>query len=209
VTAPRDPWADPSTPTQQGAPYAGPPPTSPYGYGAPPAWGQPPYGYPLPYAQPWAPPPGPQRPAQVVTAAVLGFVQAAVVLITSLYLWMLASIADFVASEAGHEPGPIGALSKQGSVLAIVQLLSAVLLVGAGVWALNTRRRAAWRLLLAAHAVQVVLAVYWLVRLLTLAEDSPRAVAGLSIFFVAGPVIAIVLLLVGAGRHWFAQPSRP
>jgi hypothetical protein len=210
-----DPWADPATPTQQGEPYAGPPPTAPYAYSAPPAWGPQPYG--VPYGAPWAPlpPRGPQRPAQVVTAAVLAFVQAAVVLIASLYVWMLASIADFLGTQAqqGFDPR-LGAFSREGAVLAILQTLSAALLIGAGIWALNSRRRGAWMLLLVAHAVQVVLTGYWLVRLAGLADDLPGpdgdgALLGLSLFFAAGPVTAIVLLLVGAGRHWFAPPSRP
>jgi hypothetical protein len=211
-----DPWADPGTPTQQGAPYAGPPPTGPgvpYGYGPRPA-----YGYAGPYGPPppWVPlpPRGPQRPAQVISAAVLAFVQAAVVLIASLYVWMLASIADFLGAQAqqGFDPR-LGAFSREGAVLAVLQTLSAALLIGAGIWALNSRRRGAWVLLLAAHAVQVVLTVYWLVRLMGPADDIPGpdgggALLGLSLFFAAGPVTALALLLVGGGRHWFAQTSR-
>jgi hypothetical protein len=226
VSGPRDPWADPSTPTEQGSPYAGPPqavPGQPYGqpygqqhpYGAPP-WGQPPYGAP-PYGQygvPWTPLPlrPPQRPGQVITAAVLAFVQAAVVLIGSLYLWFFASVADFAVSAApqGYTPARIDALATEGTALAIVQLLSAVVLVGAGVWSLNARSRGAWRLLVAAHAVQVALAVYWAVRLVALVSEAPGAggqgsVAGLALFFAAGPLTALGLLLIGVGRQWFAQ----
>jgi hypothetical protein len=160
------------------------------------------------------PPREPPRPAQAITAAVLAFVQAAVVLIASLYVWMLASIADFVATEGqqGFEPRLDG-FAREGAVLAILQVLSAALLIGAGIWALNTRRRGAWLLLLAAHGIQVVLTLYWLVRLMGLTDDTAGpdggdAFVGLSLFFVAGPATALVLLLVGAGRHWFAQPSR-
>jgi hypothetical protein len=201
MSGPRDPWADPSTPTEQGAPYAGPPatvPVVPYGY-APPVWGQP---YPGPWTSP--PPRGPQRPAQVITAAVLAFVQAALVLIASLYLRMFARILDFFATETTYDAGRAGSLTREGTALAVVGLLSAVLLVGAGVWALNARRSGAWWLLLSAHAIQVVLTVYWLVRLLALVDASARSsIAGLALFFGAGPLTALVLLLVGAGRRWF------
>src|SRR5688500_5194239 len=102
------PWADPSTPTEPGPPYGGPPPTlparQPYagqraGWGYPAPYGTAPYGT-APYGTapygtapygtaPWSPAPArrPQRPGQVITAAVLAFTQATVVLVASLYLW--------------------------------------------------------------------------------------------------------------------------
>jgi hypothetical protein len=210
------PWADPTTPTEPGAPYAGPPATVPP-YAAPPAyghspygaatWGQPaPYGYAFP-ALPALPPRRPQRPGQVITAAVLAFAQAVVVLIASLYLWFFASIAELAAAEAGgvRLPGTMDALATEGTVLAIVQLLSAAVLVGAGVWALNNRRRGAWLLLVAALAVQVLLAGYWAVRLMTEIGgfDSEGAIVSFSLFFAAGPLVGLGMLLVGPGRRWF------
>jgi hypothetical protein len=148
----------------------------------------------------------------VIAAAVLAFVQAAVVLIASLYIWMFASIADLALSEApqAYDPARVDALAGEGMALAIVQLVAAVLLVGAGVWALNARTRAAWRSLVAAHAVQIVLAVYWAVRLIALVTLTPGsggqgAVAGLALFFAAGPLTALGLLLIGGGRRWFGQ----
>lgn len=196
---PRSPWADPSTPTEQGAPYAGPPPTAPYAPG--------PYGYPAPYYQPapWGPPPPrrPQRPGQLVTAAVLAFAQAVVVLIASLYVWFFASVAGVAAAEAGGgwSPGDIDALATEGTVLAIVQLVSAVGLVGAGVWALSTRRRSGWALLVAALAVQVLLAGYWAVRLWSEIGDS--TLVPFALLFAAGPLVGLGMLLVGPGRRWF------
>ena len=204
------PWADPTTPTEPGAPYAGPPATvqpyaAPTAYGHPPysaaTWGQPaPYGYALP-------PRRPQRPGQVITAAVLAFTQAVVVLIASLYLWFFASIAEVAATEAGGvwSPGTMDTLATEGTVLAIVQLLSAVVLVGAGVWALNSQRRGAWLLLVAALAVQVLLAGYWAVRLMTEIGgfDSEGAILSFSLFFAAGPLVGLGMLLVGPGRRWF------
>jgi hypothetical protein len=203
-----NPWADPSTPTEPGAPYAGPPPTGrpypPYGHAVP-------FGHPGGYGQPapWGPVPvrRPQRPGQVVTAAVLAFAQAMVVLIASVYLWFLASLADVVAAEAGGlvPPGRTDALAVEGTVLAVVQLLSAVLLIGAGVWALNARHRGAGRLLQAALAVQVILAAYWAARLLGEFGrfDTGASVLSFTLFFAAGPVVGLGMLLVGPGRRWF------
>jgi hypothetical protein len=138
---------------------------------------------------------------------VLAFAQAAVVLIASLYLWFFASIADLAAAEADgvYSPGVIDALAAEGTVLAVVQLLSSVVLVGAGVRALNSRRQGAWRLLVAALAVQVALAGYWAVRLLSEIGgfDTEGAILSFSLFFAAGPLVGLGMLLVGPGRRWF------
>jgi hypothetical protein len=207
-------------------PYAGPPATAPPGatwappaYGAPayPPYGYPPPGYPPPgygYPPPWpVPAPGARRPGQVITSAVLAFVQAAMVIIASLYLWFFASLVTVATNGA---PGSFDAegLATEGTVLAGVQVLSAVLLITAGVLALNRRGPGTWRLLLAAHAVQIVLALYWWIRLVTLADDfSDDGVDGLllgsTLFFVAGPAVGLGLLLAGASRRWFAAGRGP
>ena len=211
------PWADPATPTEPGPPYGGPPPMQPAfqphagqpaGWGYPAPYGTAPYGT-APYgAAPWGPaPPRPQRPGQVIAAAVLAFAQATVVMIASLYLWFFASVAELAASGSGGvwAPGRVDALAAEGTVLAIVQLLSAVLLVGAGVWALNRRTRAPWRLLVAALAVQLVLAGYWTVRLMSElgGVDTGRTIISFALFFAAGPLVGLGMLLVGPGRRWF------
>ncbi len=236
----RDPWADPSTPTEPGAPYAGPPATTPHplspgqlppgylppGYG-PPGYGPPGYGYPgVPYGQP--PPaygypvpghPGPwaprrQRPpGQVIASAVLAFVQAALVLIASVYVWFFASILEVAAAGAPEVVDPEG-LATEGTVLALVQLLSAVLLVTAGVLALNRRTRSTWTLLVGAHALQLVLCAYWLVRLITLTDGFPGAEGGgalavSTLFFAAGPVVGLGLLIAAGARAWFAAGRSP
>lgn len=227
VTAPgRDPWADPSTPTEPGQPYAGPPTTQPYApppsygpawppYGAAP-YGAAPYGYPAPYGAPYGwpvPPPRPRRPGQVVTAAVLAFVQGGVVVLASLYLWFFASLADIALDGLpGASTPTTDALATEGRVLATVGLVSAVLLVIAGVAALNGRSRRVWLLVMVAHAVQVVLSGYWLVRLLSVFDSvggsSPEAsVAAFTFFFAAGPLVALGLVVVGGGRRWFEDPA--
>lgn len=224
----REPWADPSTPTEPGAPYAGPPATAPPGAAwAPPGYGQPgygppaypSYGYPPPgygYPAPWpVAPRGPRRPGQVIASAVLAFVQAAMVLIASLYVWFFASLATVATAGA---PGSLDAegLATEGTVLAAVQVVSVVLLVTAGVLALNRRSHTTWLLLVAAHAVQIVLSIYWLVRLLALADDVPgpdtdTVFAAFTLFFAAGPVVGLALVVLGAGRRWFAAegPAAP
>jgi hypothetical protein len=213
------PWADPATPTEPGPPYGGPPPMQPAfqphagqpaGWGYPAPYGTAPYGT-APYgAAPWGPaPPRPQRPGQVIAAAVLAFAQATVVMIASLYLWFFASVAELAASGSGGvwAPGRVDALAAEGTVLAIVQLLSAVLLVGAGVWALNRRARGPWRLLVAALAVQLVLAAYWTVRLMSELDgvDTGRTIISFALFFAAGPLVGLGMLLVGPGRRWFGS----
>lgn len=228
-----DPWADPATRTEPGQPYAGPPPTGrpiappgapgpgwpPYGgapYGHPSAYGYPAaYGPPAPYGYPGYPPPQPRprRPGQVITAAVLAFVQGGVVVLASLYLWFFASLADIALDEVPGAATPTtDALATEGRVLAAVGLVSAVLLVAAGVAALNARSRRVWLLLVVAHGVQVVLSGYWLVRLLSVFDSvgssSPEAsLTTFALFFAAGPLVSLGLLLVGAGRRWFEGAS--
>ena len=205
-STPGSPWADPSTPTEPGLPYTGPPPTAPQ------QWGPPAYGYPQSYAAaPWGVPYGypvaprpPQRPGQVITAAVLAFAQSAVVLVASLYVWVFASVADLAAAEIAA-PGTAAALAAEGTVLAVVQIVSAVLLIAAGVWALNSRRRGAGRLLAVALGVQVVLSAYWLVRLQSEfgGSGADGTIIAVSLFFAAAPLVGLGMLFAGPGRRWF------
>ncbi len=228
----RDPWSDPTGPVE---PYPGPPQTAPP-HRAPqpsnqPAWGQQPWGQQpwgqqpwgqqpwgqQPWGQPaygpqWGPPRPPveRTPGQLIAAAVLAFVQAVVVFIASLYVWFFASIADIASS---GRPGVYTSesarrLATEGTVLAVVQLASVVLLVVGGIVALNRRTPAAYRLLAGAHVVQVVLALYWAGRLFDVLGDLPGAdgegaLAAFSLFFMVGPVVAFGLLLSGTARRWF------
>jgi hypothetical protein len=189
---------------------------APYGY--PPGSGYPPaVGYGPP--PPWGPSPqAPRRPGQVITSAVLAFVQALFVLLASLYLWFFASVAEIAIAEAAADTGAtyssstVEALAAEGTVLAAVQLGTAVFLVGAGVVALTRRTRAAWLLLLVAHAVQVALALYWGFRLLDVMGDIPgaggeEAFAAFALFFAAAPLVGAGLLAAGPGRRWFGGGS--
>jgi hypothetical protein len=192
----------------------GPPVYGPGPYGAP-QYGAPyqpgPYGYPAP----WFPPQPPRRSGQLITAAVLAFVQGALVLIASLYVWFFASVADFVAQESqgGFSPATADALATEGTTVAIVQLVSFVLLVAGGIRALNARTQGAWRLLVVAHVVQVLLSIYWAVRLTMLLDGAGPDGAGplllFTAFFAAGPVVAVGLLMTRTVRGWFAPASQP
>jgi hypothetical protein len=162
------------------------------------------YGYP----GPWVPRP-PQRPGQVITSAVLAFVQAFVVLITSLYLWLFTSMIGLAAQD---NPAIFGSSRVQGmrhevTVLVVVQLLSVVLLIVGGVRGLSARSRAGWLLIAGAHAVQVLLALYWAVRLVAFANDLPGggqgSLAAFTILFAAAPAVGLCLVVIGAGRRWF------
>jgi hypothetical protein len=234
------PWADPNTPTEPGQPYSGPPSTPPHapygypgygpaqpGYGYPPGQpyygyppGQPygygsPYGYPAaPYGAPGAwwpvPAPPPRRPGQVITSAVLAFVQSGLVLFASLYVWFFASIADIASSGRPdvYTSETARRLATEGTVLAVVQLFSVALLVIGGILALNRRTPTAYRLLAGAHIVQVVLALYWAGRLLDVLGHLPGAdgegsLAAFSLFFLVGPAVSLGLLLNGSSRRWF------
>ncbi len=226
-----DRWADPATPTEPGAPYAGPPATAPPVWpptGSPPGWSPPAYGWPGgPAGAPWGPPVAgpygspapwalaprrPRTPGQVIASTVLAFVQAALVLIASLYVWFFASVLE-LATAGAPEALDAGALATEGTVLSVVGLLSAVLLVTAGVLALNRRDRPVWYLLAGAHALQLALCGYWLIRLLSLADDVPEAdadglLAGSTLLFAAAPAVGLGLLAAGTARRWFA-PTGP
>jgi hypothetical protein len=219
VTVPGSPWADPATTTEPVA-YGGPPPTAPYAAPAPGPYGGVPYGG-IPYGgvPGWPAPPGywpaygppvparPRRPGQLVASAVLAFVQAGLVALTSAYVLLLASTLGVVSSGFGGDPRA-DALVTEGTVVTIVQMLSVVALVVGGILVLNRRSRSSWLTLLVALAVQLVLAVYWLVRLSTLdalTEDvlpSAGLLVAAVLFYVAAPAVALGLLLVGPVRRW-------
>jgi hypothetical protein len=202
-----DPWADPTTPTQQGQPYAGPPPTAPQPWAAPPQYG---YGWPsVPPAWGW-PPPRPRKPGQVIAAAVLAFVQTAIALVGTLYTYMLSALVGLTADQGVAVGDPtVRTLASEGTVLAVVQLVSVVPLVVGGIMALNRRSHTAWLVLVLALAAQVLIALYWAVRLSGLigeefdAEGAP--LVAFTLFFAVAPVVALGLLVVGAGRRWFAE----
>jgi hypothetical protein len=152
----------------------------------------------------------------VLAAAVLAFVQAGVVAVASAYVFLFVSFARIAASE-GAAPSPdVEGLAGEGTVLAWLQLASVVLLVAGGVLALGrrARRRPAWLVLAGALMAQIVLALYWGVRLDTLTTDvtgpdPAGAFAWFALFFAAMPLVALGLVLVGPGRAWFREEPLP
>ena len=214
MTAPGSPWSDPATETVA---YAGPPvsaPPQPGGWPPPgPGW------QPAPYWPAYGPPAParPRRPGQVVAAAVLAFVQAVGVALSSAYLLVLASTFGYLSTEFGGD-SETDALIDEAVVLTVVQLLSAVALVVAGILVLNRRARSSWTTLVVAFGVQLALSLYWVVRLSTLDGSTddvvgPAAVLVVGVlFFTAAPGVGLGLLLVGAVRRWAAgdgAPARP
>jgi hypothetical protein len=141
---------------------------------------------------------------------VLAFVQAGVVAVASVYVFLFVSVARIAVSEGAPASG-VSDLAGEGSVLGWLQLASVVLLVAGGVLALgNRRRRVAWMVLAGALIVQVVLALYWGARLSSLGGDLPGpdpagVFAWFALFFAAMPVVALALVAVGPGRRWFRE----
>jgi hypothetical protein len=125
------------------------------------------------------------------------------------------SLIGFAAGQAPatSASGTAEALASEGEVLALLGVLSAVLLVVAGIAGLTRRSRAAWLLLLAGHAVQVVLAAYWAARLHTVLGDVPGTVdesafASFALVFAVAPLVGLGLVLFGPGRGWFDGTAR-
>jgi hypothetical protein len=146
---------------------------------------------------------------------VLAFVQAGIVAVASAYVFLFVSFARIAASEGATPSAAVEGLAGEGTVLAWLQLASAVLLVAGGVLALGRRRRRpAWLVLAGALIAQIVLALYWGVRLDTLTSDvagpDPAGVfAWFALFFAAMPLVALGLVLVGPGRAWFRAEVLP
>jgi hypothetical protein len=151
----------------------------------------------------------------VIGSAVLAFVQAALVLLASLYVWFAVSLIGLAAGQAPTSSGSDTArvLAAEGNVLAVVGLLSAVLVVVAGIAGLSRRSTAAWWLLVAGHAAQILLAAYWWMRLYTVLGDVPGtlpegAFASYALIFAVAPLVGLGLVLLDPGRSWFGGTSR-
>jgi hypothetical protein len=146
---------------------------------------------------------------------VLAFVQAALVLFASLYVWFAVSLIGVAASQAptSDASDTAQALAAEGNVLAVVGLVSAGLLVVAGIGGLSRRSTLAWWLLVAAHGFQVLLAAYWWIRLYTVLGDVPGtlregAFASYALVFAVAPLVGLGLVLLDPGRRWFDGTPR-
>jgi hypothetical protein len=146
----------------------------------------------------------------VTAAAVLAFVQAALSLIATLYVFVLATVLRSGLGGADSAPAHAPALATEATVLAIVQLAGVVALVGGAVVALARRGRVAWFVLVSALGTQLLLSLYWYIRLSMIADDLPAAAGGLrgsAIMFAAMPLVGLGLLLLGPGRRWFVPEA--
>jgi len=168
------------------APYPAPgypanmPAGAPYGY--------PPYGYSAPR--------GPGRPGGATASAVLMFIQAAVVLISTFYVLFFASLAGGADAYGGSGTS---SLESEWTIIGILQLVSVGLLIFAGVQLLGGNRNAR-TLTIVACGAQLVLVVYWMVRIGSL----PDFETGTTFFFVVPlmyAVLPVVALPLGMGRQ--------
>ena len=201
MSAPPNPWSDPATETEAGAPYAGPPPTTmPY-------WTAPGWPPPSPWPQPWPPVPRrPQRPGQVVAAAMLALVQAAAVALATAYLQLLVAVFAMAADQPGFPADGADLVAEAGTVAA-VQLVSVVVLVAAGVLALTRRSPLSRWALVGAFALQLALAAWWAVRLLTAFDTGRGVFLVLVLALAAAPAVALGLAVGRPARAWFAGTS--
>ncbi|WP_139177085.1 hypothetical protein [Geodermatophilus siccatus] len=159
--------------------------------------------WPQPWPQPWPPAPArPQRPGQVIAAAVLAFVQAAGVALATAYLQLLGAVFSMAAGEPGF-PADGAALAAEAGVLSLVQLASVVLLLTAGVLGLASRRPVARWTLVAAFSLQLSLAAYWAARLLAVLDQGAGVLAALVLGFAAAPAVALGLAVGRPARAWF------
>lgn len=127
----------------------GPTGYGPTGYGAP--------GY-SPYPTPgWG---GPPRPGQVTGAAVLGYVEAGVLMISALFVFAGASIVNNAADSFNTGDGGITA---QFVLAGMANLVAAGLFIAGGAM-FNGANPSGRTLMTAAVAVTAVTALYWVVR---------------------------------------------
>lgn len=187
-------WGNPGE--QPSAGYSGPPPTNPYA--APPSYpiGAPyppaPYGYGYGY-----PPPyyaiGPSRPGTTIASAVLGYINAGLlVLAGSLLLFGASVISDIEEAADSH--------TDYGAELAFDGLLNFVaagLLIAGGV--MFTGRNATGRVLFSvAGGIVLAETVYWLVRF--------DGVTGSGV--VVYPTLFAALTIIGLALVWTNDVSR-
>ncbi len=143
----------------------------------------------------------------------LAFVQTAVALIGTLYTYMLSALVGLSAGQGTGLPPGFAGIASEGVTLAVVQLVSVIPLVAGGILVLNRRTRAAWLTLVVALVVQLLIALYWSLRLsgaIGVGFDADTGpLAWFTLFFAAAPLVGLGLLAVGAGRRWFTEPSQP
>ena len=211
--------------SQYGRPEAGQPQygqTAPYGqpqYGQP-QYGQPQYGQPqygqqqYDPAQQYGQQPAygqyggsavPAKPGGVITAAVLGFVFAAMGVLLALAFIVGGAMASGVSDAEAEDIFGVGEIAGAlgGALIAmgVIALAWAVVMIWGSVWALSGRSRV---LLLVGGSIG--LAMTALVFLTSLADAENAGAGGIfwSLVFVLGALAIVVLLSLKSAANFFA-----
>jgi hypothetical protein len=211
VTGPGDSWPPPGDGQPTYPQYQGPPPTLPPEPGPPVPPYPDPYGPPNPYGYPYLAgygypgvPPGRQRPGTLTAAAVLGYVNAGLLVIAGLLLFAGASLVNSLddSSDGVNVEDFTAELTFDG----FLNLLAAGLLIAGGV--IMSARRPNGRLVYSLGAgVVVAEVVYWLGRWGSRIEDiSGVLVYGL--LFGALAVTGAALAWTRDGTGWLSS-SQP
>jgi hypothetical protein len=202
VSEPYDPnpsyWAHDnpghSAPPYQGQPYQGQPyqgqryesqpdaaPVGPYG--------APTYSiYPNPGATSWG------RPGQVVTAAVLSYIEAGLLILTGLILLSGSSaVSDWSSSNDGNDYG----WAAQFALAGLGDIVAAGLLIAGGA-AFTGGKRLGRTLLAFGLAVCVVEAILWISWL----NDSSGAILVWAAFYLVMPIVATSMSYAGSISRW-------
>jgi hypothetical protein len=210
---PQSPYPQSQQPQSQHPQYLGPPPTAPHDPGsAPQAYANPyanpnPYGYPYPtpYGYP-AVQPGQQRPGTLTAAAVLGYVNAGLLLIAGLLLFAGASLVNSLdeASDSVDANDFTAELTFDG----FLNLLAGGLLIAGAV--IMSGRRSNGRVLFSVGAAIVIIeAVYWLGRWGSRVDDVSGVVI-YALLFGSLAVVGSALAWTRDGSGWLrSAPARP
>lgn len=195
--------------------YAGPPPTQyppapqpvdPYPPGGQP-WGYPP-GYPMGYpAMPYPGfgpvAPGERRPGTITAAAVLGYVNAGLLILMGIVLFSTSSIVDGLNryDDYAHD-----GLSGEFRLDAILNLLAAGLLIGGGV--AMTSQTAVGRIIYSVGAaITVGESTYWIARWGS--EGGGTYINFWALLYAAMAIVGVCLAWFGGGSAWLHRaPAR-
>jgi len=136
-----------------------------------------------------------EKPGSVTGAAVLGYLQAGLTLITTVLLFAgLAGSPDNTAGVA------------EGWILAIAQLVGIILLIFGAVQLMSGSGRG---LFISAVTLELAICLYWLIRIaakdtsgLQIARNAKSAAIVFPIAFALLPVIALILVLGGNTGRW-------